>query len=190
MTPEQQKHQEDYFIAKRRYENAFAEKRRAENEINNILNRRQQLINMINELTAERNRNTDSLSEIQRSSAQNGDFDASVKDTETKLEAASSGFSAIGESSVGTPQRLTEVFDERNRTSKSSIASAFEQMKTIGSSIQRKIDDLSRQISQLEQEMEDGKNRERYLNNVIAEQNHIMNNASIEMAYHKKYLNG
>jgi peptidoglycan hydrolase CwlO-like protein len=63
-------------------------------------------------------------------------------------------------------------------------------MKTIGSSIQRKIDDLSRQISQLEQEMEDGKNRERYLNNVIAEQNHIMNNASIEMAYHKKYLNG
>ena len=122
--------------------------------------------------------------------AQNGDFDASVKDTETKLEAASSGFLAIGESSVGTPQRLTEVFDERNRTSKSSIASAFEQMKTIGSSIQRKIDDLSRQISQLEQEMEDGKNRERYLNNVIAEQNHIMNNASLEMAYHKKYLNG
>ena len=64
MTPEQQKHQEDYFIAKRRYENAFAEKRRAENEINNILNRRQQIINMINELTAERNRNTDSLSDV------------------------------------------------------------------------------------------------------------------------------
>lgn len=189
MTPEQQKHQEDYFIAKRRYENAFAEKRRAENEINNILNRRQQIINLINELTAERNRNTDSLSEIQRSSAQNGDFDASVKDTETKLEAASSGFSAIGESSVGTPQRLTEVFDERNRKSKSSIASAFEQMKGIGSSIQRKIDNLNHQISQLEQEMEDGKNRERYLNNVIAEQNHIMNNASIEMAYHKNHIN-
>lgn len=84
--------------------------------------------NMINDLTAERNRNTDSLSEIQRSSAQNGDFDARVKDTETKLEADSSGFLAIGESSVGTPQRLTEVFDERNRTSKSSIASAFEQI--------------------------------------------------------------
>lgn len=188
MTPEQQKHQEEYLISKRRYENAFAEKRRAENEINSILNRRQQIINMVNELTAERNRNNDSLSEIQKSSAQNGDFDASVKDTEAKLEIASSGFLAIGESSVGIPQRLTEVFDERNRSSKSSIANAFEQMKSIGNAIQRKIDDLSRQISQLEQEMEDGKNRERYLNNVIAEQNHIMNNASIEMAYHKKYM--
>ncbi len=188
MTAEQQQHQEDYLIAKRKYENAFAEKRCAENEINKILNRRQQIINEINEFTAERKRNNDSLSEIQRSSAQNGDFDVSIKDAEAKLEAASSGFLAIGESSVGTPQRLTEVFDERNRTSKSSIASAFEQMKTIGSSIQRKIDDLSRQISQLEQEMEDGKSRECYLNNVIAEKNHIMNNASIEMAYHKKHM--
>lgn len=188
--PTEQQHQEEYLIAKRRYENAFAEKRRAENELNSIFNRRQQIINTINELTSERNRNIDSLSEIQKSTAQNSDFDDSVKDTETKLEAASSGFLAIGESSVGTPQRLTEVFEERNRSSKSSIASAFEQMKNIGDSIQRKIDDLSHQISQIEQEMEDGKNRERYLNNVIAEQNHAMNKASIEMAYHKNHMNG
>ena len=59
MTPEQQKHQEDYFIAKRKYENAFAEKRRAENEVNSILNRRQQIINEINELVSERKRNSD-----------------------------------------------------------------------------------------------------------------------------------
>lgn len=64
MTPEQQQHQEDYTIAKRRYENAFSEKRRAENELNNILNRRQQVIGAINELTAERKRNDESLSEI------------------------------------------------------------------------------------------------------------------------------
>lgn len=189
MTPEQQKHQEDYLIAKRRYENSYTEKRRAENEVNGILNRRQQIISTINELVSERNRNSDSLSEIQRSSSQNGDFDASVRDAESKLEAASLGFSAIGESSVGIPQKLTEVFDEINRNSKSSISSAFEQMKNIGNSIQIKIDDLNRQISQLERELEDGKTREQYLNNVISEQNHIMNNASIEMAYHKKFLN-
>lgn len=189
MTPEQQKHQEEYMIAKKKYENAFAEKRRAENEINNILNRRQQILSSINDMVAERNRNSDSLSQLQNTSAQNSDFEASVRDTDIKLESASQGFLAIGESSVGKPQKLTDVFEERNRTSKSSIASAFEQMKTIGSSIQRKIDDLSRQISQLEQEMEDGKNRESYLNNMIAEQNHIMNNASIEMAYHKNHMN-
>lgn len=106
MTPEQQQHQEDYTIAKRRYENAFSEKRRAENELNNILNRRQQVIGAINELTAERKRNDESLSEIQSSYAKNSDFDASVKDTETKLEVASIGFSAIGESSVELHRNL------------------------------------------------------------------------------------
>lgn len=102
MAPKQQKHQEEYLIANRKYENAFEEKRRAENEVSNILNRRQQVISMINKLAAEMNRNSN--------------FDSSVKDTESKLETAS-----IGESSVGTLQNFTEVFDERNRYSKSSI---------------------------------------------------------------------
>ncbi len=190
MTPEQQQHQEDYMIAKRRYENAFSEKRRAENELNNILNRRQQVIGAINELTAERKRNDESLSEIQSSYAKNSDFDASVKDAETKLEVASIGFSAIGESSVGTPQKLTEIFDEKNRSSKACITSAFSQIKSIEGSIQRKIDELNRQVEQLDRELEDDKNRERYLNNVILEQDRIMNNASIEMAYHKRYIDG
>lgn len=189
MTPEQQKHQEDYLLAKKRYENAFAKKRSSENETSRILNRRQQIVNTINELVAERNRNNDTLSEIQRSSAQNSDFDLCVKDTESKLETASIGFSAIGESSVATLQNLTEVFEERNHRSKTSIVNAFEQMKNIGNSVQQKIDDINRQIAQYEQEMEDGQNRERYLNNVIAEQDRIMNDASIEMAYHKKHMN-
>jgi len=190
MTPEQQKHQEEYLIAKKKYENAFAEKRRAENEISNLLNRRQQILSSINDMVAERNRNNDSLTQLQNTSSQNSDFEASVRDTDIKLESASEGFLAIGESSVGKPQKLTDVFDERNRKSKSSITSAFDQIKNIGNSIQRKIDELNRQIAQLERELEDGRNRERQLNNVISEQNRIMNNASIEMAYHKKHLNG
>ena len=36
MTLEQKKHQEEYYKAKNRYENAAYEKRRAENEINDI----------------------------------------------------------------------------------------------------------------------------------------------------------
>ena len=190
MTPEQLQHQEDYYIARRKYENAFSEKRHAENEINSILNRRQQIINSINELSAERKRNTDSHTEIQKSYAKNGELDASIRDTEAKLEAGAIGFSGIGESTVGTLQNLTEVFDARNRASKASITSAFNQLKNTEGMIQRKIDDLSRQITQLEKELEDGQNRERYLNGVISEQNHIMNNASIEMAYHKMQMNG
>lgn len=188
MTPQQ--HMEEYMIAKRKYENAFSEKRRAENEINGIRNRRQQIINSINEKSSERKRNTDSHAEIQRSYAKNGEFDASVRDTESKLETATAGYSAIGVSSTGGVQKLTEVFDARNRASKSAITSAFNQLKNIEGAIQRKIDDLNRQISQLERELEDGHNRERYLNGVVSQQDHIMNNASIEMAYHKMNMNG
>lgn len=189
MTPEQQRHQEEYLIAKKKYENAFIEKRRAENEINDILNRRQPIINAINDMVAERNRNSDSLSQLQNTSSQNNDLEDSVRDTDAKLETASQGFLAIGESSVGNLQNLTIVFDERNRKSKSSIKSAFDQIKNAVSLLKIKIDDLNRRIDQLEGELEDGQNRERNLNGVIFDQNRIMNNASIEMAYHKKYLN-
>ena len=188
MSTEQQKHQEEYLIAKKRYENAFSEKRQAENEINTILNRRQHIIGLINELAAERKRNSESLFEIQKTYAQDSDFTDSIKDTDSKLEEASSAFLAIGASSVGSPQNLTEVFDERNRGSKLSIATAFEQMKKVGGLIQQKIEDIGRQISQYEQELEDDKDRERCLHNVIIEQDHIMNNALIEMAYHKNHM--
>lgn len=188
MTPEQQKHQDDYYAARRRYENAYNDKRCAENEINSILNRRNQIVNEINSLVAERNLNEASLEDVQRSFAHNSDFEACVRDVDARLETASSAFIAIGESSVGTPQRLTDVFDERNRHSKTSITNAFEQMKQITISLRDKIEQLNNKINQLEHEMEDGRRREAYLNNVVNENNHIMNNASIEMAYHKKFL--
>ena len=119
------------------------------------MNRRQLIINSINELSAERKRNSDSHDQILKSYAKNGELDASVRDTEAKLEAGTIGFSGIGESTVGTPQNLTEVFDARNRVSKASITSAFSQLKNTEGMIQRKIDDLSRQITQLEKEFED-----------------------------------
>ena len=181
-------HEEEYQIAKRKYEDAFAEKRSAENEISGIINRRRQILDTVNELVAERKLNDASLTELNSSSAKNSDFDDCVKDTETKLEAASAGFCAIGESSLGVPQKLTEVFDEKNRRSKSSITGAFEQIKNIGKAVQQKIDDLNSRISALEREQEDGQNRERYLNGVISEQDHRMSNATIEMAYHKRHM--
>ena len=48
MTPEQQRHQQEYYRARRNYENAVMEKRNAENEIQNIQARRTQIINRIN----------------------------------------------------------------------------------------------------------------------------------------------
>lgn len=82
ITLEQKKHQKEYFKAKNRYENAAYEKRRAENGIIDIRNREPQVINKINELSAERKCNLTSLEEISKSVKTNGSFDQSISDTE------------------------------------------------------------------------------------------------------------
>jgi len=185
MTLEQKKHQEEYYKAKNRYENATYEKRRAKNEIIDIRNRKPQLINKINQLNAEKKCNLTSLEEISKSVKTNGSFEQSIKDTETKLETASNGFLAIGESSLGKPQNLTTVFDGVNRSSKNNISSAFVRTQAL---INNKINDINSQIKNLQTELENKKNRERSLQCIVSEKQRTMNNAAVEMAYHKKHM--
>ena len=185
MTLEQKKHQEEYYKAKNRYENATYEKRRAENEIIDIRNRKPQLINKINQL---KKCNLTSLEEISKSVKTNGSFEQSIKDTETKLETASNGFLAIGESSLGKPQNLTTVFDGVNRSSKNNISSAFVNLKRTQALINNKINDINSQIKNLQTELENKKSRERSLQCIVSEKQRTMNNAAVEMAYHKKHM--
>lgn len=188
MTLEQKKHQEEYFNAKNRYENAAYEKRCAENEIIDIRNRKPQLIGKINELNAEKKCNLTSLEEISKSVKTNGSFDQSIKDTETKLETATGGFLAIGESSLGKPQNLTTVFEDVNRSSKNNISSAFVNLKNTQALINSKISDINSRINNLRTELENKKSRERSLQYVVSEKQRTMNNAAVEMAYHKKHM--
>lgn len=188
MTPEQQRHQQEYYRAKRNYENAVMEKRRAENDIINIQSRRNQIINRINALTSERRRNENSLTEINKTSSKNNDVEMGIKDNESKLDAASAGLLGIGESSLGKPQNLSEVFSEKNTKTKKAILGAFDQLKETSKAISRKIGELNSAIRGLENEMEEGKRRERSLANYANEQQRIINNSSIEMAYHKKHM--
>lgn len=188
MTLEQKKHQEEYYKAKNRYENAAYEKRRAENEIIDIRNRKPQLINKINQLNAEKKCNLSSLEEISKSVKTNGSFDQSIRDTETKLETASNGFLAIGESSLGKPQNLTTVFDGVNRSSKNNITNAFVTLKKTQALVNGKINDINSQIKNLQTELENKKSRERSLQCIVSEKQRTMNNAAVEMAYHKKHM--
>lgn len=188
MDMEQKKHQEEYLIAKKRYENSIMEKKRVENQIIDIQNHRHQLINQINELQSERKRFIESSEELAGRNSADSEFESGWKDSESKLVAASQGFIAIGTSSLGSPQNLSEVFAEKNRLTKSSMQEVFDGIKKACDNMQMKIEELSRQITNAESELEDGRNRERYLHNIAEENSRIANNASIEMAYHKKYL--
>lgn len=189
MTPEQQKHQDEYNAARRRYDNAYSDKRHAENQVAGIKNRRNQLINMINERNAEKKRNEDALSQLQGASGKNSDIDNGVRDAQTKLDTASAEYASIGEASYCKPRKLTEVFADKNTSSKNSISGAFEQIKTISGNLQRKISELQSQISQYEREIEDGKSKERYWNGVAWDKQCAMNSAAGDMAYHQRMMN-
>ena len=94
----------------------------------------------------------------------------------------------IGESSVCRPQNLSEVFGDSSRVSKNAIIGAFGKLRETTHAILRKIEELNSAIRGLENEMEDGRRRERSLSYYAAEQQRIINNSSIEMAYHKRHM--
>ena len=188
MTPEQQMHVEECSRARSRYEDASMEKRRAENEIAEIQNRRQAILNEINQLQAEKKKFEGSHGEITKGISSNSSFETGLKDSESKLAAASTGFIAIGSTTHSKPQDLNVVFSDKNTKTKNSISSVFSGLKNISRNMETKIADLKTRIGQLETEEENGRSRERSLANYASEQGSRMNNAAIEMAYHKKYL--
>lgn len=188
MTQEQKMHQDEYNRAKRRYENAYIGKRNAENELVNIQNRRRQIINEINQNTTERNRFWESSQEIAKTSQNDSDISTGITDSETKLEAATIGFSAIGATSYCRPQNLVNVFEERDRNAKNAISGVFENLENAKSVMWQKIEAFNREIQRLQNEMTNGEHRERTLLYTISECSRTMTNATYTMAYHKKYL--
>lgn len=188
MTPEQRRHQDDYYAAKRRYEDACYEKRCAENEIADIQNRRYQLINEINDSESEHKRFVESHEEIVKSINNDDGISAGITDSAAKLTEASKGLLAIGSSTVGNLKDLDTVFDERNRSSKTSINSAFEALKRTRNDMDSHINEVAGKIRLLKDELENGKNRERSLSYRISECNSTMNSAAIDMAYHKRHM--
>jgi len=188
MTPEQQMHEEEYSRARSRYEDASMEKRRAENEIAEIRNRRQCILNEINQLNAEKKKFEGSKGEIDKSISSNNSFDESLKDSDSKLSLASQGYLAIGSTSESKPQDLNVVFSEKNSKTKNSISTVFSNLRNINQNLENKITELKGNISRLETEEANGRSRENYLSNYAAEQASRMNNAAADMAYHKRHM--
>ena len=88
-------------------------KQRASNNIVDIQNRRRQIIDEINALESERRNYMESQEGLAKVSSNNSDITDCVSDVAQKLETASEGFLAIGETSESKPQNLSVVFSER-----------------------------------------------------------------------------
>ena len=129
MTQEQKMHQDEYDRAKRRYESAYMDKRNAENELAGIKTERRQILDKINQQKTERKRFSESSDEIAKTSQNDSDISEGIADSETKLEAAATGFCAIGSTTSSKPQNLTAVFEERDRSAKNTISTVFENLR-------------------------------------------------------------
>ncbi len=174
-----------YNYWRRKYEEAYMLKQRASNNIIDIQNRRRQIINEINALESERRNYIESQQGLTRASSNNSDITDCVSDVAKKLETASEGFLAIGETSESKPQNLSVVFSERDSAQKSTISQLFEGLKNINSGVASKISELDEQIRRLQTESSDGQNEERRLIYYMDEQDRMMSTAEVQMAYYK-----
>ena len=188
LTPEQRRHQEEYYAAKRRYVSADEKRQILQNKIIGIQNDRPKLINKMNELESERKRNSEALEEISKTNSSDGDFEDSMKDSAGKLETAAQGFLAIGTSSVAELKDLTEVFSHTDIQTKNSMDSVFENIKNIKNAISNKISDLITEYNKAENELQQSYENERRYNEEIYTQKKIMENAEWDMAYHKRFF--
>ncbi len=83
---------------------------------------------------------------------------------------------------------METVFSERNTKSKSNIKKAFLEIKGAKKSLDGQIEELSRNIRKLEQEVETNKTKKRIYENNIANAKSMMSKMTVEMAYHKKQM--
>ena len=188
MTPEERFHEEEYYAAKNRYSSAAYSESAAEARISELRSRRSHLLNKISQMKAERKSYSSSLEEIGKGLSKNSDFESAMRDTQSKLDTASSAFLAIGQSSVGTLKNLNDVFGDTDKKTYSSVSGVFGNLKQNKAKIQGIIDSISGNISQFENELSEGKNEERRLQEVVREEKRKKNRALEDMAYHKRYM--
>ena len=175
-----------YNYWRKKYEEAYMLKQRASNNIVDLQNRRRQIIDEINALESERRNYVESQEGLAKASSNDSDITDCVSDVAKKLETASEGFLAIGETNESKPQNLSVVFSERDSAQKSTISQLFEGLKNINSGIANKISELDDQIKRLQVESDDGQSEERRLLYCMDEQDRMMNTAEVQMAYYSK----
>lgn len=189
MTPEQKKHEEEYYAAKKRYETAYADKIKYTREKNNAEAKKQQLINGINTKKSERKKVKDAYDELTKTNGKDNDIDTEVKKAEKHLTTAATQFKNIGTSSNGNQKDLEEVFSSKVTSSKKHISDAFSGIEKAKTSLSGRKATLKTEITKLKGELETSKTNVSKYTTLISQAESTMRTASVDMAYHKKYMN-
>ena len=124
MTPEQKK-EEEYLAAKKRYETAYANKVKYTREKTAAETKKQQLINSINAKKSELKKVSEAYKDLTRINGKDSEIDGQIKKSAKHLSIAASQFKNIGTSSRGNQKDLEMVFSAKVIKTNKHIAEAF-----------------------------------------------------------------
>lgn len=189
MTPEQKKHEEEYYAAKKRYETSYADKIKYTREKNNAEARKQQLINSINKKKSEKKKVKDAYDELTKTNGKDNDIDTEVKKAKKHLATAATQFKNIGTSSNGNQKDLETVFSSKVAKSNKHISDAFLGIEKAKKNLSGRKTTLNGEISKLDGELATVKSNIKRYASLISDSDSKMKTASVDMAYHKKYMN-
>ena len=92
MTPEQKKHEEEYFAAKKKYEMAYANKAKYSREKAGAETKRQQLINSINSKKSELKKVSQTYTDLTKTNGKDNEIESHIQKAAKHLSAAATQF--------------------------------------------------------------------------------------------------
>lgn len=188
MTREQQKHQEEYEIQKRKYEDAYSEKMMSIRQLEALRNNKQAVINQINSKNSESKQVSEAQEKLAETNNKDSAIISSVNIAGKNLSEVARQFKSIGTSSRGNQKDLEAVFESKNKSSNKNINGAIEKIKSAKSALSDRNTVLTSEIKALNDNKDDiDRNITKYMQ-LIDEAEAKMRNASISMAYHKKHM--
>ena len=95
MTPEQKKHEEEYFAAKKKYEMAYANKAKYSREKAGAETKRQQLINSINSKKSELKKVSQTYTDLTKTNGKDNEIESHIQKAAKHLSAAATQFKNI-----------------------------------------------------------------------------------------------
>ena len=188
MTREQQRHQEEYEIQKRKYEDAYSEKMMSIRQLEALRNNKQAVINQINSKNSESKQVSEAQEKLAETNNKDSAIISSVNIAGKNLSEVARQFKSIGTSSRGNQKDLEAVFESKNKSSNKSINGAIEKIKNAKKTLSDRNTVLTSEIKALNDNKDDiDRNITKYMQ-LIDEADSKMRSASISMGYHKKHM--
>lgn len=188
MTREQQRHQEEYEIQKRKYEDAYSEKMMSIRQLEALRNNKQAVINQINSKNSESKQVSEAQEKLAETNNKDSAIISSVNIAGKNLGEVARQFKSIGTSSRGNQKDLEAVFESKNKSSNKNINGAIEKIKNAKKTLSDRNTVLTSEIKALNDNKDDiDRNITKYMQ-LIDEADSKMRSASISMAYHKKHM--